>query len=87
VPEPEEEAVSQETKDRVDKIIVEHLCVEKEKVVPDAVLVDDLAADSLDIVELVMAFEEEFRIEIADDEAEKVSTVRDVHDLIEAKLA
>jgi len=61
-----------ETADRVKKIVVEHLGVEPEKVTPEASFIDDLGADSLDIVELVMAFEEEFGVEIPDDAAEKM---------------
>ena len=57
------------------KIVVEHLGVEADKVTEDASFIDDLGADSLDIVELVMAFEEEFGVEIPDDAAEKISTV------------
>ncbi len=66
-----------DTADRVKKIVVEHLGVEAEKVTEDASFIDDLGADSLDIVELVMAFEEEFSVEIPDDAAEKISTVSD----------
>ena len=66
-----------DTADRVKKIVVEHLGVEEDKVTPDASFIDDLGADSLDIVELVMAFEEEFSIEIPDDAAEKIQTVGD----------
>ena len=66
-----------DTADRVKKIVVEHLGVEDDKVVPDASFIDDLGADSLDIVELVMAFEEEFGVEIPDDAAEKITTVND----------
>ena len=66
-----------ETADRVKKIVVEHLGVEQDKVTEDASFIDDLGADSLDIVELVMAFEEEFGVEIPDDAAEKITTVRD----------
>ena len=66
-----------DTADRVKKIVVEHLGVEAEKVTEDASFIDDLGADSLDIVELVMAFEEEFSVEIPDDAAEKISTVFD----------
>ena len=72
-----------ETADRVKKIVVEHLGVEQEKVVEDASFIDDLGADSLDIVELVMAFEEEFGVEIPDDAAEKITTVKDAIDYIE----
>jgi acyl carrier protein len=66
-----------ETADRVKKIVVEHLGVEADKVTEDASFIDDLGADSLDIVELVMAFEEEFGVEIPDDAAEKITTVKD----------
>ena len=66
-----------ETADRVKKIVIEHLGVEADKVTEDASFIDDLGADSLDIVELVMAFEEEFGVEIPDDAAEKISTVSD----------
>jgi len=63
--------------ERVKKIVVEHLGVEAEKVTDNASFIDDLGADSLDTVELVMAFEEEFGIEIPDDAAEKIQTVGD----------
>jgi acyl carrier protein len=63
--------------ERVTKIIVEHLGVELEKVTENASFIDDLGADSLDTVELVMAFEEEFGCEIPDDAAEKILTVKD----------
>ena len=63
--------------DRVKKIVVEHLGVEEDKVTEAASFIDDLGADSLDTVELVMAFEEEFGCEIPDDAAEKIITVRD----------
>ena len=66
-----------ETADRVKKIVVEHLGVDAEKVTEEASFIDDLGADSLDIVELVMAFEEEFGVEIPDDAAEKILTVKD----------
>ncbi len=69
---------------RVKKIVVEHLGVEEDKVTPDASFIDDLGADSLDIVELVMAFEEEFGVEIPDDAAEKINTVGDANTYIEA---
>ena len=72
-----------ETADRVKKIVVEHLGVEADKVTEDASFIDDLGADSLDIVELVMAFEEEFGVEIADDAAEKITTVRDAIEYID----
>jgi acyl carrier protein len=72
-----------ETAERVKKIVVEHLGVETEKVTEEASFIDDLGADSLDIVELVMAFEEEFGVEIPDDAAEKIATVRDAITYIE----
>jgi len=72
-----------DTPDRVKKIVVEHLGVDADKVNEDASFIDDLGADSLDIVELVMAFEEEFGVEIPDDAAEKISTVRDAIEYIE----
>jgi acyl carrier protein len=61
--------------ERVKKIVVEHLGVDEDKVVEGASFIDDLGADSLDTVELVMAFEEEFNVEIPDDAAEKIQTV------------
>ena len=68
--------------DRVKKIVVEHLGVDDEKVVEGASFIDDLGADSLDTVELVMAFEEEFNVEIPDDAAEKIQTVGDAVNFI-----
>jgi acyl carrier protein len=69
--------------ERVKKIVIEHLGAEAEKVVPDANFIDDLGADSLDTVELVMAFEEEFGCEIPDDAAEKIQTVGDAISYLE----
>ncbi len=63
-------------------IIVEQLSVEKDKVVPGASFVDDLGADSLDLVELIMAMEEKFDIEIPDEDAEKIVTVKDAVDYV-----
>ena len=68
--------------DRVKKIVVEHLGVDEGKVVEGASFIDDLGADSLDTVELVMAFEEEFGVEIPDDAAEKIVTVKNAIDYI-----
>ncbi len=68
--------------DRVKGIVVEHLGVEGDKVVIEASFIDDLGADSLDTVELVMAFEEEFGIEIPDDAAETIQTVGDAVNFI-----
>ena len=70
---------------RVTKIVVEHLGVEESKVIESASFIDDLGADSLDTVELVMAFEEEFGSEISDSEAEKILTVGDAVKFIEGK--
>ncbi|MDD3539176.1 MAG: acyl carrier protein [Atribacterota bacterium] len=67
-----------EIMERVKKIIVDQLGVEEDKVKEDSSFIDDLGADSLDIVELIMAFEEEFDIEIADEDAEKIKVVGDV---------
>jgi acyl carrier protein len=69
--------------ERVKKIVVEHLGVDAEKVTPEASFIDDLGADSLDNVELVMAFEEEFGVEIPDDAAETIQTVGDAVEFIE----
>ena len=70
--------------DRVKKIVLEHLGVEENKVVESASFIDDLGADSLDTVELVMALEEEFDAEIPDDEAEKITTVKQAIEFIQA---
>jgi acyl carrier protein len=71
---------------RVKEIIVEQLGVEEDEVSPEASFIDDLGADSLDTVELVMAFEEEFNIEIPDEDAEGISTVQDAIDYIKANV-
>jgi len=68
--------------DRVKKIVIENLGVDEDKVVENASFIDDLGADSLDTVELVMAFEEEFGCEIPDDAAEKIQTIKDAVDFI-----
>ena len=70
--------------DRVNKIIVEQLGVKPEDVKPEASFVEDLGADSLDTVELVLALEEEFETEIPDEEAEKINTVQSAVDYIKA---
>ena len=73
-----------DVKEKVKKIIVDHLGVDAAKVTDDASFIDDLGADSLDTVELVMAFEEEFGSEISDSEAEKILTVGDAIKFIES---
>jgi acyl carrier protein len=70
--------------DKVIKIIAEKLSVDVEEVVPEASFVDDLGADSLDLVELIMSMEEEFEIDISDEEAEKLLTVQDALDYIKS---
>jgi acyl carrier protein len=72
--------------EKIKKIIAEQLGVEEEDITPDSSFVEDLGADSLDTVELVMAFEEEFGIEIPDEDAEKILTVQNVMDYIEEKV-
>ena len=74
-----------EIQDQVKKIVVDHLGIDESKVIPEAKFIDDLGADSLDTVELVMAFEEEFGSEISDSEAEKILTVGDAIKFIESK--
>jgi acyl carrier protein len=76
-----------EIAEKVKKIVVEHLGVEEAKVTPESSFIDDLGADSLDTVELVMAFEEAFSVEIPEDAAEKISTVKDAIDYIEKQKA
>lgn len=70
--------------DKVKSIIVEQLGVDEEEVTSDASFIDDLGADSLDTVELVMAFEEEFGLEISDGDAEKITRVKEAVDYIES---
>jgi acyl carrier protein len=76
-----------DTAERVKKIVVEHLNVDADKVTESASLIEDLGADSLDAVELVMAFEDEFGIEIPDDAAETIVTVGDAVKFIEKAQA
>ena len=73
------------TFDRVKKVVVEQLDVSEDEVTPDASFVEDLGADSLDVVELVMGLEEEFDVEIPDEDAEKITTVQEAVSYIEAK--
>ena len=76
-----------EIADRVKKIVVEHLGVEEAKVTPEASFIDDLGADSLDTVELVLAFEQAFHIDIPEAVLEKISIVKDAIDYIEKQKA
>ena len=73
--------------DRVKKIVVEHLGVEESKVTESTSFIDDLGADSLDTVELVMAFEEEFGCEIPDEDAENIQTIKDAITFIESQAS
>ncbi len=73
------------TEEQVKKIVVDHLGIDESKVTPDSKFIDDLGADSLDTVELVMAFEEKFEIEIPDDAAETILTVKDAINYIDSK--
>ena len=72
------------TFDKVNAIVVEQLGVDEAEVTIDSTFIDDLGADSLDIVELIMAFEEEFNVEIPDDVAEKIKTVKDTVEYIDS---
>ena len=71
--------------DKIKTIVAEQLGVDESQVTEDASFIDDLGADSLDTVELIMAFEEEFDVEIPDEDAQKIKTVKDVIDYIESK--
>ena len=71
--------------ERVIDIVIEHLGIEKDKITENSSFIDDLGADSLDTVELVMAFEEEFGIEIPDDAAETITTVKDAISFVESQ--
>jgi acyl carrier protein len=82
----EEERRMASLDERVKQIIVEQLGVDEAEVTPTAHFIDDLGADSLDIVELVMAFEEAFEIEIPDEDAEKITTVKDAIDYIQSHV-
>ena len=77
--------MTKDVSQKVKKMVAEHLGVEEEKVTDESNFIDDLGADSLDTVELVMAFEEEFKCEIPDEAAEKIVTVKDAIDLIKSK--
>jgi len=72
--------------ERLKKIIVDQLGVDESEVVPSASFVEDLNADSLDLVELIMSLEEEFKLQISDEDAEKITTVQEADDYIEEHL-
>jgi acyl carrier protein len=72
--------------ERLKKIIVDQLGVDESEVVPGASFVEDLNADSLDLVELIMSLEEEFKLQISDEDAEKITTVQEAEDYIEEHL-
>jgi len=72
--------------ERLKKIIVDQLGVDESEVVPNASFVEDLNADSLDLVELIMSLEEEFKLQISDEDAEKITTVQEADDYIEEHL-
>jgi acyl carrier protein len=72
--------------ERLKKIIVDQLGVDEAEVVPNASFVEDLNADSLDLVELIMSLEEEFKVQISDEDAEKITTVQEAQDYIEEHL-
>lgn len=75
-----------EVKERVNQIIIEQLGIKLEELKPEASFIDDLGADSLDTVELIMALEEEFNAEIPDEQAEKIKCVQDIYDYINTKI-
>ena len=75
------------TMERLRKLVAEQLGVEEDRIVTEASFIDDLEADSLDLVELIMSLEEEFDIEISDEEAEKLTTVGEAQSFIQSRLA
>jgi len=86
-PETTKEGLKMDVEVKVKEIIVQQLGVDAEKVTVEASFVDDLGADSLDVVELVMAFEEEFGVEIPDEAAEKIATVKDANEFLKQNLS
>ncbi len=79
-------ATNAEVAERLKKIVVDQLGVDENEVVPSASFVEDLNADSLDLVELIMSLEEEFKLQISDEDAEKITTVQEAEDYIEEHL-
>ena len=73
--------------DKIKQIMLDILDVKAEELLPTAHILDDLGADSLDVVELVMAFEDEFGVEIPEEDAEKIATVQDIHNYLDEKLS
>ncbi len=76
-----------DTFDRIKKIIIDHTDIEDNKITLDSSFSDDLGADSLDIVEVIMALEEQFEIEITDEEAQSLNTIKDAVDFVNTKLS
>jgi acyl carrier protein len=79
-------ALNSDVSERLKKIVVDQLGVDESEVVPSASFVEDLNADSLDLVELIMSLEEEFKVQISDEDAEKITTVQEAEDYIEEHL-
>ncbi len=79
-------SLTQDAQDRLRKLIAEQLSVDEEEVVPEASFIEDLNADSLDLVELIMTLEEEFNIKISDEDAENIRTVQDAIDYLQEHL-
>ena len=79
-------ATNADVAERLKKIVVDQLGVDESEVVPSASFVEDLNADSLDLVELIMSLEEEFKLQISDEDAEKITTVQEAEDYIEEHL-
>jgi acyl carrier protein len=79
--------MAQTAEDRLKKIIADQLSVSEDEVVPEASFIDDLNADSLDLVELIMSLEEEFGVKISDEDAEKIQTVQDAMDYLQEHMS
>ena len=79
-------SIEEEVKTKINNLIVEKLSVKEELIKPEASFINDLGADSLDIVQFVMDLEEEFDVEISDEDSEKLSTIGDVYKYVEEKL-
>jgi acyl carrier protein len=79
--------MAQTSEDRLKKIIAEQLSVSEDEVVPEASFIDDLNADSLDLVELIMSLEEEFGVKISDEDATKIQTVQDAMDYLQEHMS